>query len=552
MISLRTMSVCLSVCVAAVPLSAQGADDRWGCAADWAEWGVLDDQHYGYDVASGGDWDGDGYDDFLVSSLSKANEPTPDRRVALYLGGDPGAGDLGDLCFEVTGIRADTFGPAVTFLGDVDGGGLDDFAIGAQGETVDPVGYPGLGRVYVYFAEKHAGCPSTVTLGQADVIIEGTTIDGRFGHSVGVVDDFLGNDEPALIVGAPGPPQVDTGVLAGTAFLFSASTLQTFAQAKIDGQALCQGCPGISFTSSDLDADWTASGAAADDRFGYAVSGVGDVDGDGFGDLVVGAIQARHQNALVYETRTSDPGYATLFLGPTGSPVALDPTPATGFVTLLFGHAVAGGQDITDDGRPDILVGAPNYREAGTAEVKGAVFAFRVDTSGVPSPAYGAGNQPVTFDITGTDPELTNTAAFGWDVAMVSDWNDDVIGDWVAGAPGHWEAIEDPAPPPCDSIPDPVADNPQGGRISGRVLVLSGSDPSTPWPPEVLGRYRGEGDDKGRLGTTVAGGLLDDAGAVQPMRDVITAANALTPETPVPPGSEYGRAYVFLRALAGP
>lgn len=67
-------------------------EDSWGCEADWAEWGTGQLQHLGADVASGGDWNGDGFDDMLVSSLSNPEDMVIDRRVALYLGGTVGGG----------------------------------------------------------------------------------------------------------------------------------------------------------------------------------------------------------------------------------------------------------------------------------------------------------------------------------------------------------------------------------------------------------------------------------------------------------------------------
>ncbi len=98
-------------------------------------------------------------------------------------------------------------------------------------------------------------------------------------------------------------------------------------------------------------ADWMAEGDQASAFFGWAVDGVGDVNGDGFDDIVIGA--------RYYDDLRTDEGAAFLYLG---SAAGLQPSPAwrvTGGVDRVgMGYAVAGAGDVNGDGFDDVVVSA--------------------------------------------------------------------------------------------------------------------------------------------------------------------------------------------------
>ena len=157
--------------------------------------------------------------------------------------------------------------------------------------------------------------------------------------------------------------------------------------------------------------------------FGYTVSGVPDVDGDGAGDVIVGA---------VFEDPGPSPpaaGRAYVFSGVTGAPLHTLASPneePEGF----FGTAVAGVGDVDGDGRGDVIVGAG---ESGGALNAGRAYVF-------------SGATGILLH-TLVSPHPTRDGSFGNAVAGVPDLDGDGRGDVVVGA-----RIEGPGPSPPGAV----------------------------------------------------------------------------------------------------
>jgi hypothetical protein len=158
---------------------------------------------------------------------------------------------------------------------------------------------------------------------------------------------------------------------------------------------------------------WTAESDQAEARFGYAVASAGDVNGDGFSDVIVGA--------YLYDSGETDEGRAYIFYGS-----ASGPSPAPGWITegnqagALFGAAVGTAGDINRDGLSDVIVGAYAYDNGETDE--GQAFIYRGSIYGpYQNPSWTAeGNQANGY--------------FGWSVASAGDINRDYFSDVVVGA----------------------------------------------------------------------------------------------------------------------
>jgi len=124
---------------------------------------------------------------------------------------------------------------------------------------------------------------------------------------------------------------------------------------------------------------------------GQSVAGAGDVNGDGYADVIVGAYR--------YEAGETEEGAAFLFLGGASGIVA-NGNPANADVQLeldrgwaSLGWSVAGAGDVNDDGYADVIVGAPSYY-VGPTDEEGAAFVYLgedMPATPTPEPAFTVG-----------------------------------------------------------------------------------------------------------------------------------------------------------------
>ncbi len=328
---------------------------------------------YGREVAWV-DADGDGYADavvaahsFSVTDLSYAGPASEEGLVTLHRGSATG---LLPASWWALGTPDSAFGLSLA-SGDLDGDGFGDLAIAAP--------RPGDGtlpdRVEVWYgsATGFAAAP--------DGTLSGTT-NTRFGESLAIVDvDADGADD--VVVGV-----ADEGVY-GAVLLF-------------------RGGP----AGLEAGASWRIDGTAAA-PVGTVLSAAGDVNGDGYGDVVIGRPYA-----------DADLGSAEVYLG---SAAGLDATPAwtvAGTPTVRgLGFEVAGAGDVDGDGFGDVLVGAPNDGPAG-AHSGGEVFLFRGSATG--PEALPSWHRQVSYPYGG----------LGTAMAPAGDLDADGYDDVVIGAPG--------------------------------------------------------------------------------------------------------------------
>lgn len=324
--------------------------------------------------------------------------------------------------FRVSGEASDDFAAwSLAGAGDVNGDGLDDVLIGARGTDVG--GIDGAGSVFLVFG-RETGFAADFDLsaldGTSGVRLDGDRTDS-LGVSVAAAGDINGDGFADVLSGAPFLHA--SGVVSGAAHVLPGAG--TF--------------PAAPLSLSDLPArgGTSVTGETAGDQFGLALAAAGDINGDGFGDVVVGApgaSEGAYLGGAVY----------VLFGGEDGLPADLDLAAldgTTGFRIdgtqdfARLGSAVAGGSDVNGDGLDDLILGA--IGAAGDAASAGAAFVV-----------FGrAGGWEASLDLAALDgsrgARLLGAAAYdytGQAVALAGDINGDGLADLLVGAPRADEA----------------------------------------------------------------------------------------------------------------
>ncbi|MBI4717071.1 MAG: FG-GAP repeat protein [Planctomycetes bacterium] len=393
--------------------------------------GTMQQEYLGAPVSGVGDLDGDGCDDVLIAASGyRAPDGTYAGRVCVR----SGATGAVIRCWVGGGAG---FGAAAGGAGDVDGDGVLDIIVGANffSSSVELSG-----RVYVFSGATGA------TLW----IWDGDKRNGKFGWRVAGPGDLDGDGFSDLLVGQPDSITNVPRVL-GQVHAYSGRT-------------------GVRI--------WTRTGDHPGDAFGASLAGAGDFNADGVPDVVVGS------------PHDPDPTYVQVLSGDTGA--LLSRIEYWG-ISDVFGGAVAGVGDINGDGYDDIVVGA---YEAG-----GEYY-------------YSGNGQAYVF--CGPDAARlwtwegeTSTSFLGYAVAGPGDVDGDSVPDVVVGAYGY------------SGYP---------GYATGKVYVFSGATGATILARTGQGAFEGFGLAVGGVGDADGDGLND-----------IAVGAPLRPN----PNIYTGRAYVF-------
>ncbi len=376
-------------------------------AADACFTAEADLDYAGQALDGGRDLTGDGVPDLLVGAIG-SDDAGPESGKTYLLPGPLTGGLLGDADVMFVGeSKSDYSGSAVVLLGDIDGDGAEDLAIGAP---ANEGGGNGAGKAYVFRGPFEA---RTTGLGEADAEVVGegpaALLHGApaAGDGVGSVlaraGDVDGDGLSDLLLGANGDESggADAGAAAvflgpvadGAVPLADADRLWIGdVPAQVVGDSVAgvgdldgdgrddvlvggdTGAAGSTWLVLGTDGSGPISGAsvrfdgeALGDMTGSAAAGAGDTDGDGWRDLVIGAYG---RDAPAWEAPAVDVGAVYLLHGPFSAGVVSVGTAREVWLGARpsgeAGRALAGGGDMDGDGLPDLLVGAI-YADTGGA-----------------------------------------------------------------------------------------------------------------------------------------------------------------------------------------
>jgi hypothetical protein len=387
----------LALALAALALAAAVPADAAGNRGTATLSGTVPGETFGCSVSSAGDVNGDTYADVIVGAYQSG----PAGRAYVFFGG-PRADVRADVVLSGE-AAGDAFGVSVAAAGDVNHDGFADVIVGAYENDAQGAN---AGRAYVYY-----GGPTMDN--KPDIVFTGETAGDAFGYAVAGAGDVNRDGFTDIVVGAY--ENSARGAGAGRAYVY-------------------YGGP-----RTDARPDVILNGETAGDRFGISVSGAGDVNGDGFTDIVVGA----YQN----DAGGIDAGRAYVYYGGAHLADRASVVFTGAGAGDAFGFSVSAAGDVNKDGLADIVVGA--YHNGAGGKDAGRAYVY-----------FGSKGASASPDVVFTGEAAGD--AFGYAVGGAGDANGDGYADVLVGAYG----------------------NDAGGSAAGRSYVYYGAatpDPVADW-----------------------------------------------------------------------
>ncbi len=377
---------------------------------------ILSGEQFGTSATRIGDLDGDGVVDVAVGQF-RNNDAVGNNGTGsvwiLHLNADgtvKATTEIGDGLGGFTGALAegDKFGHGLGDLGDLDGDGIPDLAVGADN---DDEGGSDAGAVWILFLNADGSVKGHARISDASGMGGALKSNDNFGSDISPLGDLDGDGVMDIAVGASS--DFDGAPFTGAVWILLLNADGTVkARSKIGS-----GSGGLATTD-----------VAQSDRFGFAVENIGDLDGDGVVDLAVGGISMDEPSG------GSVGGVWILFLNADGT--VRTHTRITenvgGFTWNLdnfdnFGGSLAAMGDVDGDGVTELLVSAALDDDGGTN--RGALYLLRLKTDGT---LNGASKLPGFAAGLGT--AVTASDHFGSGLSCLGDIDGDCQADFIVGA----------------------------------------------------------------------------------------------------------------------
>lgn len=455
----------------------------------WSAAGEVQAMFFGYSVAGAGDVNKDGYDDIVIGAREYSIPGSgggAQGKAFVYLGGSEGLQNT-PVWSDTGNTSYDWFGTAVAGIGDVNKDGFDDIAIGTE-EWINGDGFRE-GRVYVYYGSPTGPSPEPSWIGVGPVNNPNSYLGGYVAAAGDVNKD--GYDDLVAGLNSTVAPKAylyygsENGLSQTPDWIGDRSAVSGVGDVNGDGfvDVLCgtyfdygYGAKVLLYYGSQqgpsLFPDWTLNATLSDGpRFGRNVSRLGDVNHDGYADVLIAA------------DGQSAGGAALAFYG-TANGLGAQPDWIVKSEDTTHGHmgrAVAGAGDVNDDGYEDALVtesiidGADDKLSKQIQEMS-SVFLYLGTAHGL----YTLPNQKINCQTLQT----ACTTFFGLGIAKAGDVNGDGVDDVIIGDP--WDG--------------------SNGSTAGRVFVFHGTPRSqegnnegeTEGSLEGAGEGLQEGSDEGQ------------------------------------------------------
>jgi Ca2+-binding RTX toxin-like protein len=414
----------------------------------------------GWSVASAGDINGDGFADLIIGARGGDGRHLRNTNGTLTTSGvgdtyvvfgkasdEWGAAiDLATITAGTGGFvihgedTGDQSGRSVASAGDVNGDGFTDLIIGAYGgDGTSGSGAAQIGDSYVVFGKASGWVANinlaTIASGNGGFALRGRDWGDNFGWSVASAGDVNGDGLADVIIGARlGEPTANPDSAkynAGESYVVFGKASDW--DAAISATTIANGTGGFVIIGQDRN-----------DRSGFSVASAGDINGDGFADIIIGAPNAGPLVNRHYGMANDKSGESYVVFGKASSWGVIDLTNIAagtgGFVINgqdagdQSGYSVASAGDVNGDGFDDLIIGAWGGDAAGNAKSYAGdsyvVFGKEASSWGAPISLTAIANGTGGFVIYGRDVSDKS----GRSVASAGDINGDGFADLIVGA----------------------------------------------------------------------------------------------------------------------